>query len=446
VLFLFARNRLTGWLQRRYGEAYTLKLPGVGTTVLVSHPDLIKEVFTAKPSVLHAGKNPLGSFLGPGSLFSMDEDRHLEERRMLLPPFHGERMRSYDRLIEQETLRATESWPENVQFPTIKTFNRITLRVILRAVFGAEGARLAELEELLPRMTAIGQPMVTAPILRRDFGPGSPARRYARMRRRYDEIIHRLIDECLADPKLRERIDILALILAPLNDEGAVVNHDEVADELLTLLVAGHETTASSLAWAIERLRRHPALLGRLEEEARGDGSALRAAMILELQRVRTIIAATGRLVMRPFRLGEWFLPPGTRIFVQASVIHKDDRFHPAARSFDPDRYVELKPETYSWSPFGGGVRRCIGASFALFEMDVVLRTVLRHFELLPTDAADERENFRGVAFAPADGGIAVVRRRQRPLDSHPQPAGVASRCPVEHAHSPARISEEVSA
>jgi hypothetical protein len=434
VVFLVAQQRSIRRLQRRWGDAYTVDLPVIGKTVVVSHPDLVKAVYTAKPNVLHGGKNPLGSLLGPGSLFSMDEDRHLEERRTLLPPFHGDRMRSYDGLIEEETLRATQTWPDDKPFPTISTFKKITLRVILRAVFGAEGAELADLEELLPRLTAIGQRLVTVPLLRRDFGPWSPGRRYAAMRRRYDETVGTLIDERLADSHLGRRIDILALMLAPLREAGGEIDRNAVADELLTLLVAGHETTASSLAWTVERLSRHPDVLRRLEREAGGADSTLRAATILEVHRTRPVIGATGRMVMEPFELGEWRLAPGTRVVTQASTLHRDDRFHPNAASFAPDRYVGNKPDTYSWIPFGGGVRRCLGAAFAQLEMDVVIRTMLRHFELRPTDAPGERESFRGVAFAPRDGGVAVVNRRREPLGKR---SGVqdaaAPRCPVDH-------------
>jgi cytochrome P450 family 138 len=412
LLFLFAQRWLVPRLKRRYGDAYTLELPVIGTTVVVSHPDLVKAVYTAKPDVLYGGRNPLGGLLGPGSLFSMDEDRHLEERRRLLPPFHGDRMRSYDGLIEEEALAAMRSWPDGEEIPTIRTFQRITLRVILRAVFGAEGANLADLEEMLPPMTALGQRLVTAPVLQRDLGRRSPGGRYLRLRRRYDAIVKGLIDERLADPALTERIDILALMLAPLREAGEQVNHGELADELLTLLVAGHETTASALAWTVDRLRRHPEILRRLEQEAKGDSSTLRAATINEVLRVRPIIGVTGRTVMKPFSLGEWRLPPGSRVVTQIAATHADERFHSDAQRFDPNRYVSRKPDTYAWIPFGGGMRRCLGAAFAQLEMDVVLRTLLRHFELQPTDTPGERDSFRGVAFAPAKGGLAVLRHR----------------------------------
>ncbi len=412
IVFLLARNAMVRRLQRRYGDALTMQMPGFGTMILVTRPDLVKQVYTAKPDVLHGGKNPLGEVLGPGSLFSMDEERHLRERRMLLPPFHGERMRSYEAIIEEEAEREMAAWPEGVEFASIESFQTITLRIILRTVFGAEGQELRDLEVLLPPMTTLGQRLVTVPILRREWGRRSPGGRWRRMHARYLSIARKLIDDHLADPGLEERIDILALMLRAHLAEGDAVDHGEIADELLTLLVAGHETTASTLAWSVERLRRHPEVLGRLETEARGDGNALRLATAEEVLRVRPVINATARLVMKPFEIGGWRLPPGSRVVTGIAPLHHDDRFHERAGRFEPDRFVGRKPDTYAWIPFGGGMRRCLGAAFAQFEIDVVLRTLLRNFELQTTDAPGERESFRGVAFAPAAGGVAVVRRR----------------------------------
>jgi cytochrome P450 family 138 len=412
IAFLAARNALIRNLQKRYGDALTMLMPGFGQMVLVTRPDLIKQVYTAKPDVLHAGKNPLGEILGKGSLFSMDEERHLGERRMLLPPFHGERMRSYEAIIEEEALRAMADWREGVEFASIESFQTITLRIILRTVFGAEGRELAELETLLPPMTTVGQRLVTMPFLRRDWGRRSPGARWKRMHARYRTLADKLVDDHLADPNLEERIDILALMLRAQLADGGRVDHADVADELLTLLVAGHETTASALAWNVERLRRHPEVLRRLEDEARGSENALRLATAEETLRVRPVINATARLVMKPFELGEWRLPPGSRVVTGIAPLHHDDRFHERASSFNPDRFVGKKPDTYAWIPFGGGVRRCLGAAFAQFEIDIVLRTLLRNFELQPTTEPGERESFRGVAFAPSKGGAAVVRRR----------------------------------
>jgi cytochrome P450 len=413
VAFLLFRNRAIKKWQRRYGDVFTVRMPGFGQMVLVATPELVKQVYTAKADVLHGGKNPLGEILGPGSLFSMDEDQHLKERRMLLPPFHGERMRSYEAIIEEEAEAAMDSWPEGVEFAAIGSFQTITLRIILRTVFGAEGRELAELEKLLPPMTTLGQRLVTAPFLRRDLGRRSPGGRWRSMHAAYRRIVDKLVDDHLADPSLDERIDILAMMLRAYREEdGAEIDHSDVADELLTLLVAGHETTASALSWSVERLRRHPEILHRLEDEARTEENALRLATAEEVLRVRPVINATARLVMKPFAIGEWVMPPGSRVVTGIAPLHKDGRFHENARSFDPDRYVGKKPDTYAWIPFGGGVRRCIGAAFAQFEIDIVLRTLLRNFELQTTTEPGERESFRGVAFAPSKGGMTVVRRR----------------------------------
>ena len=417
ITFLVARNAMIRGLQRRYGDTFSIEMPGFGRMVVVATPELVKTVYTAKPDVLHAGKNPLGEILGPGSLFSMDEDEHLKERRMLLPPFHGERMRSYEAIILEEAEREMKAWPEGVEFASIDSFQTITLRIILRAVFGAEGQDLVDLEALLPPMTTVGQKLVSIPVLRRDLGRRSPGGRWRRMHAHYVRLATKLVDDHLADPDLDERIDILALMLrAQLADAGEV-DRAAVADELLTLLVAGHETTASALAWHVERLSRHPEVLHRLEDEARGEGNALRLATAEETLRVRPVINFTARLAMRPFELGEWRLPSGSVLVCGISLVHRDDRFHDAGTSFRPDRFLGRKPDTYSWIPFGGGVRRCIGAAFAQFEIDIVLRTLLRNFELQPTDAPPEREGFRGVAFAPSKGGVAVVRKRKLPLE-----------------------------
>jgi cytochrome P450 family 138 len=417
ISFLVARNAMIKRLQRKYGDEVSIEMPGFGHMVLVSTPELVKTVYTAKPDVLHAGKNPLGEILGPGSLFSMDEERHLRERRMLLPSFHGERMRSYEAIIEEEATRGMAGWADGVEFASIESFQTITLRIILRAVFGAEGRELVELERLLPPLTVLGQKLVTVPILRRDWGRRSPGARWRRLHAHYVRLADKLVDDHLADPDLEQRIDILALMLRARLDDGGEVDRAEVADELLTLLVAGHETTASALAWSVERLRRHPEVLRRLEAEARGEGNELRLATAEETLRVRPVINATARLVMKPFDLGPWRVPPGHRVVTGIALLHRDDRFHATARAFEPDRYVGKKPDTYAWIPFGGGVRRCLGAAFAQFEIDVVLRTLLRNFELQPTDAPGEHEGFRGVAFAPAKGGLAVVRRRTLPLE-----------------------------
>lgn len=271
---------------------------------------------------------------------------------------------------------------------------------------------------MLPGVTRLGQLMVASPLLRRNLGPWSPKARGDRLLKRYRELVDTLVDDHLADPGLDDRIDILALMLRADLENGDEIDRDAVADQLLTLLVAGHETTASALAWSVERLSRHPEMLRRMEEEAASGENTYRLAVINETLRIRPVIGFTGRTVVEaPFELDRWRLPAKTRVLTGIKAIHEDDRFHESADEFDPERYVGKKPDTYSWVPFGGGMRRCLGAAFAQFEMDIVLRTLLRHFELATTNAPPERESFRGLAFAPSKGGRAMLRRRRHPIE-----------------------------
>jgi cytochrome P450 family 138 len=400
-------------LQQRYGDAFSVKLPVFGPSVVVSSPEYVKQVFTASPDVLIYGPtNPLGEVMGPGSLFALDGDAHRRERKLLLPPFHGERMRSYEGIIEEEALREMANWKEGEEFATLPSFMQITVRAIVRAVFGAHGEQQRELIEILPKMVSHASIIAMLTWLRRDLGPRSPGRQFTQLRKRYDRLIDTLIEQAIADPKLEEREDVLALLVRAKYDDGSAMTRSGIADELFALLAAGHETTATSLAWAVERLRRHPAVLARLQAEAQTDAKELRVAAIHEVQRTRPVIHAADRGVAADeFAVGDYRLPKGYRIMLMATLIHNDARFFDRPEQFDPDRFVERAPNTYTWIPFGGGTRRCIGAAFAQMEMNVVLRTLLREFELQATDDPDEKWRPRGIAFAPARGGRAFVRR-----------------------------------
>jgi cytochrome P450 len=410
--FLF-REQMLSRLHRRYGDAFSIDLPLFGPSVILSNPEYVKRLFQAKPDEIAFGeRSPLGKVLGPGSLFSLEGAEHLAERRLILPAFHGERMKSYEGIIEEETLREMASWPEGREFPTLEPFMRITLNSILRAVFGAEGKDVAALAKVLPGFVTLGSRLSLIPPLQRDLGRFSPGGRLKRARARYDAIIDRMIDAHLADPRLEERDDVMSLLLRAHYEDGSSMSRSAISDELLTLLAAGHETTATSLAWTVDRLRRHPWILTRLDE-AQAGGKELRMATILEVQRTRPVIAGTSRYTLRDFELGEWLIPKGRQVVVSAAMIHKDERFFERPLQFEPDRFVGVKPDTYTWVPFGGGTRRCPGAAFAHMEMDVVLRTLLRNFDLKTTTKPDEGWRDRGIAFAPADGGLAVVRRRK---------------------------------
>jgi len=400
-------------LRERYGSAFMINIPVFGEALVISDPAEVKQLFMTSPDLADILDINLGLVLGPNSFFAISGDAHKKQRKLLTPPFHGRRLRAYEAIIEEEAVREMAAWPEDREFATLGPMMHITLSAILRAVFGADGNELAELRTLLPAMVKLGSRLVALPIPRTDLGRWSPWGRAHAQRREYDAIIDRLIAAARQDPRLDERDDVLALMLQSRYDDGSAMSRDEISDQLLTLLTAGHETTATTLAWAVERLRRHPAVLRQLADEADAGGSQLREATILEIQRVRPVIDGTLRKVRVPdLRLGRWTLPKGQVVLVSIYLIHRDETLFPNARSFDPDRFVDARPDTYQWIPFGGGVRRCIGAAFAHMEMNVVLRTLLRDFTLEPTSERGERWHSRGVAYCPAKGGRAVVHRR----------------------------------
>ncbi|WP_438861475.1 cytochrome P450 [Mycobacterium paragordonae] len=413
LVFAFSRKGMMRRLTGRYGSAVTMHIPMYGHMVMVSDPQLAKQVFTTSPDELGNIQPNLSRMFGSGSVFGLEGDDHRRRRRLLAPPFHGKSMKNYETIIEEETLREAATWPEGRSFATLPSMMHITLNAILRAVFGAEGAELDELRRIIPPWVTLGSRLAAVPKPKRDYGRFSPWGRLSEFRRQYDSVIDKLIDRERSDPNFADRNDVLALMLRSTYDDGSVMSRKDIGDELLALLAAGHETTASTLAWAFERITRHPALLADLVEEADNGGSELRQATILEVQRARTVIDLAGRHVYpETYRLGEWVIPRGYSIIVNIGRIHENADVFPQPERFDPQRYIGGKPSAFAWIPFGGGTRRCVGAAFANMEMDVVLRTVLRQFTVETTTAPDERWHGRGVAFVPKDGGRIVVRRR----------------------------------
>lgn len=401
-------------LRRRYGNMFSIDVLGLGPMVVLADPALIKHTFQADPKVLHAGsRSPLRRVLGDNSLLGIDEDHHMEQRKLLLPPFKGSRMRAYEPLIEEIAIAEVQTWPAGVEFPTAKSMQRITLRAILRAVFGAEGARLTELEALLPPWTEQGQHLSRFPQIQKDWGRFSPWGRFLRLRAKVDAILDTLIDDARRDPELEERLDVLALMVQARRDDGSPLTNPEIRDQLVTMLAAGHETTAHTLSWAVERLRRNPDVLQRLVDEVdSGEGKAFRDATIREVQRMRPVISFAGRHTIQPFEVGGYRIPKGRLIGLSAGLTHYDPNLFERPDLFNPERFLGVNPGTYEWIPFGGGRRRCIGATFAHMELDVVLRVILERVRFLPTDAPDERWQFKGVAWSPAGGGMARIEKR----------------------------------
>jgi cytochrome P450 len=413
LAFAFTRRRLMHKMAHRYGDVFSLHVPVYGPMVVAASPQLAKQVFTASPEVLGNIQPNLSRLLGSGSVFALDKDDHRQRRRLLAPPFHGKSIKNYETIIEEETLREIADWPEGTAFPTLPSTMRITLNAILRAVFGAEGAELDELRRILPPWVTLGSRLATFPKPSRTHGRYTPWGRLAEYRRRYDAVLDKLIAAERSDPNFEHRSDVLAMMLRSTYEDGSAMSRKDIGDELLTLLAAGHETTASTLGFAFEQLSRHPEVLTALVAEAETDGNELRQATILEVQRIRTVIDAAGRHVHAPvFELGEWSIPRGHTIVVSISKLHADPDLFPDPDRFDPQRYVGAKPPSFAWLAYGGGSRRCVGATFANMEMDVVLRTVLRHFTIETTNAPGEKLHSRGVAYTPKDGGKIVVRRR----------------------------------
>ncbi|MCV7260369.1 cytochrome P450 [Mycobacterium shimoidei] len=422
-----AKHQMFGALYRRWGTPFTVNLPLLGKTVVVSDKDLLKDLFTTSIDLIERPVDllSLGEIFGPGSTFALTGQEHLARRRLLTRPFHGKQLRSYEHIVEDEVMREIATWQDGREFETVEPMLRITLGSILRAVFGAEGAALDELRVLMPKMVTLGSRLVMLPpALRRDFGRWSPGGRFAQYRRRFDAIVHSLIAEARSDPAFEERGDVLAVLMQGHYENGEPIPDAHIADELLCFLAAGHETSASQLTWTLERLRRHPELMSRLADEVDAGGSALRHATIFEAQRIRPCVDGTVRRTKTRVRLGEWVLPEHTAVIVYNEIAHRSKENFADPETFDPDRFVGVSPPPFRWVPFGGGVNRCPGASFATMEMDVVLRTLLREFRFAPTNTRGERRINRGVAWMPSRGGRAVVYRR---TSSAPADAGAAS-------------------
>jgi len=413
VLFaVFRRSAMRNWI-KRHGHIFEINVPFFGRSVVVSDPALVRSVCTESADLLINVQPNLSNWFGPGSMFGLDGSRHRDRRRLLSPAFHGQSLKNYEKVIEDETLRESANWPEDEEFRILEPMNRITLNVILRTIFGADEAELEELREIVPPYMKLGQLMAFVPAPPSWTGRQGPWGELDEFRKAFDRIVFTLIARAEADPGLGERTDILAFLLRSRHDDETGTLALDICDELLTLVCAGHETTASALAWTFERLRRHPDVLAKLVRELDEDGTALRRATIMEVLRVRTVIDVLGRRVSSPsFDLGDWRIPDDRTVLVRMADLHENPEIYPHPERFDPYRFLGTRPAAPTWLAFGGGARRCIGADFAIAEMDVVLRTVLQNFRIQTDAAADEKSYFRGIAHTPKLGGRVVLNRR----------------------------------
>ena len=409
----FRRKAMRSWI-KRHGRIFEINVPFFGRSVVVSDPALVRSVCTASADELANVQPNLGNLFGRGSVFGFDGSRHRDRRRLLTPAFHGQSIKNYEKVFEEETLRESANWPENQEFRMLEPMNRITLNVILRTVLGVDGTDVDELREIVQPWMTLGSVMAFVPPAPFRTGRHSPWGRLDEHRKAFDRIVMMLIDRAEADPGLGDRVDVLALLVRSGRDDGTGMSRMDICDELLALIGAGHESTASALGWAFERLRRHPDVLAELVREVDEGGSAFRRATILELLRSRTVVDVIGRRVGAPnFELGKWRIPRNRTVLVRIADLHGNPEIFPHPERFDPHRFRGTKAVAPTWLAFGGGTRRCIGADFAIAEMDVVLRTVLQHFRIQTDAAADEKSHFRGIAHTPKLGGRVVVNRRK---------------------------------
>jgi cytochrome P450 len=402
--------------RRRYGKRFTIRLLGTPPFVMHSDPEHIKAIFTAPPDVLHPGEGAriLEPVVGRYSVILLDEGQHIEQRKLMLPAFHGERMERLTGLMAEVAEREVARWPVNEQVSLHPRLQALTLEIILRAVFGLDsGPRLESLRDRLTEILEFSTgPQSLLPQLQKDLGPRSPWGRFVRLREQADALIFDLIDERRRQDE--ERDDVLSMLLEARHEDGSAMSEQELRDELLTLLVAGHETTASELAWAFERLAREPRVVRRLVAEIDDGDDAYLTATIQETLRRRTVLPnAAPRLVKKPVEIGGWTYPPGVCAIAHSYLVHHDPDIYLDPYEFRPERFLDEQPGTYTWIPFGGGRRRCLGASFAMLEMKVVLRAVLARRELGVPERA-ELGRRRAITISPRDGAPTVLRERSR--------------------------------
>ena len=403
--------------ERRYGEYFTLRLSAERTMVITSDPEAVKTVFTGDPAQMRAGKNNdiLRPLLGDRSVLLLDGAEHMRQRRLMLPSFHGERMKAYGETMRAVAERQVAAWPHGTTFAAAPSMQAITLEIILRTVFGLDDPKRIErvgapLRRLLdatasqPRLLALQVTSSSNP------RPRSPWGRFNQLVAAADRVVYEEI-HARRDQADAGHDDILSMLLEARDEEGQPLTDRELRDELMTLLLAGHETTATALSWTLERLVRHPDVVARLRAERRdgNEASPYLEATIKEALRLRPVVTAVGRHLTAPLQIGGHLLPAGVSINPNIYLLHRRPDLYPEPEAFRPERFLDDPPGTYQWIPFGGGVRRCLGASFALYEMKIVLQTILDRVALVPQHGSDERVTRRAITFAPNRGARIAV-------------------------------------
>jgi cytochrome P450 len=406
--------------RRRLGDVFAIRTPEPQPLVITSLPDDVRSLFTAKPEEAPslAAESPLRPIVGPDSVLTSLGERHMRQRKLLLPPFHGEAIEHYTAAIAAAAEREIDSWPLNKPFALAPRMQAITLDVIMAGIFGIDGHPAPRSSEGKLRSTIKGLVWLsTKPIaqvaelmnVRREEPVGITRLGRALLDRRMDAVIATRRREDLG-----KRHDILSLLLRARGEDGEPLTDGEIRDELITLVLAGHETTANSLAWAWERLVRTPDAHERLVEAVRsGDGAEAVEATIVETMRSRPVVPIVGRRVKLPWRLGEYAVPADTPVLISILLLHHREELYPEPFAFRPERWLDSKPGTYEWLPFGGGIRRCLGAALAMAEQRVVLEAMARRLDLEAADPEPERPLHRNVTMIPRHGARVVIRSRR---------------------------------
>jgi cytochrome P450 len=425
--FLYQPEPFLRACREQYGSTFTIRPAGVPPIVMLSDPADVHDVFASDGDDMHAGEanQVLEPFLGAHSVLVLDGSRHKEQRRLLLPPFRGERMRAYGEAMRDIAAARARRWPIGRPFAMQPETQAITLDVILKTVFGMEeGAEQDRMRALLVEALSImSNPLYLIRVFQRDLGPRSPWGRFVRLREEAFREMSALMEKRRREAST-ERGDVLSLLLLARHEDGTTMSDAEIHDELLTLLVAGHETTATALSWAFHRLTLHGDMLARVQrelDEAFPDGAvdparvrelAYLDAFCKETLRVHPVVPGVGRVIVRATRAGEVELAEGTLVACSAVLAHTDPNVWPDPTRFDPTRFIDARPSPSEYFPFGGGIRRCIGEAFALYEMRVVLATIL--LDLAPERATRRpvRAVRRNITLTPS-GGLRVKMRRR---------------------------------
>jgi cytochrome P450 len=405
--------------RRRYGKVFTIRAAMAPPMVYVSDPAEIKKVFAGDPSIFHAGEANamLGGLLGDTSVLVIDDDVHRERRRLMLPPFHRDAVARQADLMAEIAATNIAGWPVGRPFAVAPKMSEITLEVILRTVIGAtDPARLAALRAVMPKLLNVGL-WTSFAIARPELQRRRPWHALRDRMQEADRLLYAEIAERRADPDLAERTDVLAMLVRATDEDGRALSDRELRDQLMTLLVAGHDTTATGLSWALERLTRHPAILDKAVQAADAEDSAgdeYLDAVAKETLRIRPVVFDVGRVLTEPVELAGYRLPAGMMVVPAIGLVHSDSQVYPDAERFDPDRMVGATLSPTTWFPFGGGNRRCLGATFAMVEMRVVLREILRRVELATTTAPGENQRVKHVIMVPRNGGRIRVRAHRQ--------------------------------